>query len=177
MIALIARAAKALVTAVRNPAVRKAAIEAAKKAGNAMKNIGNKAVQGCKIWQRNRAIRQAYNARRRVLAKEIQQMKRSGSTSREMAEKAHKFRHKERMLAREQMRKNGDADLVKKLEARDLKKYGNKDGPNLADSQARAKDQLQKKLGREPTSKEIDDSITESATKTDWATNLKFLSF
>ena len=79
-------------------------------------------MQGCKLWARNRVIRQAYNARARVLAKEIEAMRKAGKPSGEIAKKANEFRHKERMLGREQMRKNGDGDLVKKLEARDLKK-------------------------------------------------------
>lgn len=161
----------------RNPATRKAVVKAAQNAKVAFKKVATKTVQACKYWKRNRAIRQAYNSRMRTLEKEIKAMRKQGRTRKEIAEHAHKVRHKERIAAREKMKKNGDAKDVENLEARDLKKYKNKDGPNFEQSQARAKNNLKKKLGREPTQDEVYDEIAESATGTDWVTNLKFLSY
>lgn len=177
MLGLLARAAQAVGRLLTSAAARQRVVTAARNVGQAAANVGRKATRACKVWQRNRAIRQAYNARRKQLKNEISAMRKAGKSRREIAERAHKFRHDERMRAREQMRKNGDKDLVDKLEARDKKLYGNKDGPDFKHVEAKARKKLSEKLGRQPTDDEVCDAIAESATRTDWATNLKFLSF
>ena len=174
---LVARAAQALVRLAKSPAVRRAAVKAAQKARATFKRVSRKVVQNCKQWGRNRKVRQQYNARKRELKKQIDNMRSQGKSREEIARKAHEFRRKERVLGREQMKKNGDGKLVKKLRKRDANKYGNKNGPDFKQSQQRAREKLRKKLRREPTQDEVFDQITESATKTDVWTNIKFLSW
>ena len=141
--------------------------------------MSRKAVQKCQVWQRNREIRKAYNARKRVLDQEIKQMRKEGKSSKEIAERAYEFRKTERLQAREKMRKNGDDDLVKKLEKRDLdpKHHSNKDGPTFEQLVEKNKANLSKELKREPFEQEVYDAITKSATRTDFITNLKMLTF
>jgi hypothetical protein len=177
MLGPLLRAGAAAAALARNPAVRKAIVKGARKIGEAMKNVGRKATQGCKYWKRNRDIRRAYNAAARKAQKDIAAMRKAGKSEREIAEYAHKFRHQQRMKAREQMRKNGDSQSVKDLEARDLKKYGNKDGPDFKQSVERSREQLSKELGRKPTDDEVYRRISDSSTTTDWVTNLKFLTY
>jgi hypothetical protein len=173
----LARAAQALARLARSPAARQRLVQAAQKAREAFAQATRKAVQGCKAWQRNRAIRQAYNARKRALKQEIDAMRKAGRSRREIAERAHQFRRSERLSAREQMKRNGDGDLVAKLEKRDLKKYGNKDGPDFEQSVGRARTNLKERLKREPSTDEVYDEIAESANRTDVWTNMKFLTF
>lgn len=182
MLPALARAAAAIAAAARNPAVRRAAIDAARKAGETFKDTGRKAVQGCRWWGRNRNIRAAYNARKRVLRKELERMRKAGASKEEMADKAYQFRRAERLKAREQMRRNGDHKSVEKLEARDMEKYGkrgvgDKDGPNFQGLQQETAAKLEKTLGRKPTRDEVFDEIANSATRTDWKTNATFLTW
>ena len=153
----------------------KAAVQAAQKAKTAFANASRDAVRACEAWRRNRAIRQGYNARARELKSETQAMRERGVPREDIARRTSDFRHNERMSAREQMRKNGDDFLVKKLEQRDLKKYGNKDGPDFRQVQQKCQDELARKLGRAPTRDEVLEEIIESSTRTDVWTNLKFL--
>jgi hypothetical protein len=177
MIGILVKAGQALVKLARNPVVRQKVVQTAKKAGEVFKNVSRQAVQKCQVWARNRSIRKAYNANERLLKQEIKQMRVNGASSKSIAEKAHAVRKNGRLQAREQMRKNGDGDLVKKLQARDLKKYNNKDGPNFEQIVKKTKSDLTKKLGKEPTQEQIHNAIGESATRTDFLTNLKFLTF
>ncbi|MDB5859939.1 MAG: hypothetical protein JWQ76_3628 [Ramlibacter sp.] len=183
MLALLGRAvAAAGALLARNPAARKAGLQAARKAAAAFKSVSRSAVQGCKWWARNRGIRAAYNARKQVLAKELTAMRQAGAPRDAMARKAYEFRRQERLAARRQMRANGDTKSVEKLEARDAAKYGkrglgDKDGPNFEGLQRDAAAKLEQKTGRKPSQDEINDHIIDSATRTDLATNVKFLTF
>jgi len=177
LVRLIGAAAVALVKAARNPVVRKAGLKAAQKAKEKVVSVSRHAVQACKNWPKNRAVRQAYNANKLKLKKEIDVMRKTGQSTNKIAEKAHESRSLERLAARAKMRKNGDGKSADLLEIRDLKKYGNKDGPTFAQSQTRAREKLTKALGRKPTEEEISESIIEGSLQTDWKTNLLYLSF
>ncbi len=183
MIALLARAAAAAAALLsKNPAARKAAVEGAKKAATKFQAVSRSAVQGCKWWARNRGIRAAYNANKKILKQELDAMRKAGATREALAQRAYQFRRSERLAARKRMRDNGDIKSVEKLEARDAAKYGkrnlgDKDGPNFEGLQRDSVGKLREKLGRDPTSDEVLDSIIESATRTDFATNIKFLTF
>jgi hypothetical protein len=157
---------------------KKIAVKAAQKAQKAFHNVSRKTVQSCKLFARNRKIRQAYNARKRVLEQEIKKMKAQGKSPQEIAKRSSEFRHNERMVARKQMKKNGDNHLVKKLEQRDIKKYdGNKNGPNFKQIQEKKIKELRKELEREPTLDEVYEAIIQSSIKTDFWTNMKFLTW
>lgn len=177
MLGLVLRGAAAALKAARSPAVRKAVVEGAKAVGKKAKEVGRSAVQGCKVWQRNRAIRVAYNARKKRLAKDIAAMRAKGAPKSEIMKKAHEFRKGERLRARQEMIKNGDRKLVEKLEKRDLAKYGNKDGPTLEHLQAEARKKLLEKGMQNPSADDVAEHIIDSATRTDVLTNIKFLSF
>lgn len=177
MIGLAIRAAAAVARAVRNPALRKAVVDAARKVGSKASQLSRSAVQSCKIWQRNRAIRQAYNARKAVLKSELKQMQKQGASKDQMAKRAFDFRKSERLRAREEMIKNGDKKLVERLEARDLQKYGSKDGPTYKHLQQKAQQELIQKGVQSPSRDQVAQEIIESSTRTDLATNLKFLTF
>lgn len=175
--ALLARAAGAVAKVVRNPEVRRKIVEGARRVAAKAKDSARRAMEFCRGWGPNRRIRQAYNARRKVLDAEIKAMRRANAPPEKIAEAAHKFRHGERMRARAEMLKNGDRAGVDRLRARDLKKYGNPDGPDFKQSVARAGEKLRESLGRDPTPDEVFTSIAESATRTDPVTNLLYLSF
>lgn len=183
MIGLLARAAEAAAKLLgKNSAARKAALDAARKAAEKFKDVGRTAVHNCKAWARNRGIRVVYNANKRLLAKEIDAMRKAGASREEMAKKAFAFRRNERLSARETMRRNGDAASVEKLERRDMEKYGrrglgDKDGPNFEGLKKDAAKRLRDDLGREPSRDEVFDHIVDSALRTDVKTNLKYLSF
>lgn len=174
---MLGAAVKALVKLAKSPAVRRAVVKAAQKAGSFFKKVKRKVVEKCKFYQRNRKIRQGYNARKRQLKKELAEMKKQGKSPKERAEHAYKFRKNERLSAREEMRRNGDGDAVEKLQQRDLKKYGDKDGPTFDHTYKKSEADLQKKLGRKPTSDEVHGEIEKSATRTDVMTNIKFLTW
>lgn len=166
----------------KNPAAQKTAIDAAKKATTTFKGLSRSAVQSCKWCARNRGIRTAYNARKKILAKELTAMRKAGATTEPLASKAYEFRRSERMTARQKMRANGDFKSVEKLEARDAAKYGkrglgDKHGPDFEGLNRDAADTLLEKPGREPSNDEFFESIVESATRTDFITNGKFLTF
>lgn len=183
MLALLARAVAATAALLsKSPAGRKAAVEAAKKAATKFQTVSRSAVQGCKWWARNRGIRAAYNANKKILKRELETMRKAGASKDALAKRAYQFRRNERLAARERMRANGDIKSVEKLEARDAAKYGkrnlgDKDGPNFEGLQRDSAAKTREKLGRDPTSDEVLDSIVESATRTDFATNIKFLTF
>lgn len=182
MLNLLLRAAGTAAGLLARSPVGRIAVSAAEKAGTAFKDVSRSAVQKCQWWARNRGIRMAYNARKRILKQELAEMKKLGKNSEEMAERAYGFRRQERLEAREAMRRNGDMKSVEALERRDAEKYGSrnmgdKDGPNFEGLQFDARSKLVKQLGREPTRDEVFDYIIDSATRTDVVTNVLFLSF
>lgn len=183
MLGLLARAvAAAGALLAKNPAARKVAVSAAQKSAQVFRRYSRRAVQKCQWWARNRGIRAAYNARKAVLKREIAVMRKSGANKEQIARRAYDFRKQERMLARDQMRKNGDLKSLEKLEQRDAAKYGkrglgDKDGPSFEGLKSDASAKLRERLGREPSADEINDFIAESATRTDVLTNVLFLTF
>jgi hypothetical protein len=182
MLQLLMRAAAAAGAALKNPALRAKALQAAQKAGDAVKGAARRSVQACQWWGRNRGIRAAYNARKLALKRELAAMRKAGASTRQMADKAYEFRRAERLRARELMRQNGDLKSVQKLEARDAAKYGkrgmgDKNGPNREGLQRETAQKLKERLGRDATEQEVDEAIIDSATRTDWKTNTLFLTW
>lgn len=182
MLPLLARAAAAAAALLRSPAIRQKAVATARKAASVFEDASRSAVQGCKRWARNREIRVAYNARKRILAADLDGMRQAGASREQPARRAYEFRRGERLHARQRMRDNGDHESVALLEARDAKKYGvrglgDKDGPNFDGLQRDATTKLREQLGRDPTRSEVLDHIVDSATRTDRATNVKFLTW
>lgn len=183
MLVLLARAVAAATALLsKNPAARRAAVEATKKAAAKFSTISRSAVQSCKWWARNRGIRATYNANKRILKKELDAMRTGGATKDALAKRAYEFRRNERLIARQRMRANGDIKSLERLEARDAAKYGkkgigDKNGPNFEGLQRDSAAKLRERLGREPSTNEVLDNIIESATRTDLATNVKFLTF
>lgn len=178
VLAALARAAAAAgAMLARSPVARSKVVQVAQKAGKAFQGHARKAVQFCRHWPDNRLIRQEYNARKPLLRKEIDRLRRQGASSDKQAEHAFRARKEARLSARETMRRNGDVQGVKDLQKRDLKKYGNKDGPTLEQLQRERAEALKKQLGRQPTRDEVNKEIVDGATRTDVVTNILYLTF
>ncbi len=178
MLALLARAvAAASALLAKSPVVRRNVMRAAQKAGQKFQGHAHKARQFCKAWPENRLIRQEYNARKPLLRKDLDRMRREGASGDQLAKHAYDARKDARLSAREKMRRNGDEMGVQDLQARDLKKYGNKDGPTLDQLKTNQGEALNKTLGRPPTADEVNQAIVDSATRTDVVTNALYLTF
>ena len=92
----------------------------------------NTAACDCKravIPQTNAEIRQWYNDQVVVITKLNQAWRKLGQPAKLRAQKAYEIRHHARIHARLFMQKPAE---VKALQQRDLKKYGNPDGPTFA---------------------------------------------
>jgi hypothetical protein len=77
----------------------------------------------------NHAVRAWYNAQTGHIPALNEQWQRQGVPAHERARRCHEIRHDARVQARALM---ADQDAVLDLRARDLKKYGNPDGPTFA---------------------------------------------
>ena len=81
------------------------------------------------IPQTNAEIRAWYNRQVVIIPALTEQLSREGATAEERAKLAYDIRHRARMYARLLM---PDKDEVELLRQRDVKKYGNPDGPTFA---------------------------------------------
>jgi hypothetical protein len=182
MVKLLAAALASASSSLSNGTTGRAALQAAQKAKVALRSARLGSVQQCSLWKRNRDIRIIYNARKKVLDAQIQQLSKEGASNRVMAEHAYEFRRNERLVARQRMRENGDVKSLEALEKRDAKKYGlrglgDKDGPNFEGLKQDAAAKLSEILGRTPSDDEVFEHIVASATRTDFMINLKLLTF
>lgn len=76
----------------------------------------------------NAEIRQWYNDQVSVVSERNEQWAKEGASVEERALRAYEIRHNARIQARAMMR---DKEEVEMLRARDMKKYGNFDGPSF----------------------------------------------
>lgn len=81
------------------------------------------------IPQTNGEIRTWYNQQVVIIPALTEQLSQEGATAEERAKLAYDIRHRARMYARLLM---PDKDEVELLRQRDMKKYGNPDGPTFA---------------------------------------------
>lgn len=160
-----------------SPVARKKLLQVTQKAGKKFQGPALKARQFCKQWPDNHHIRKEYNARKPLLRKELDRMRRQGASPDKMARHAYAVRREARMSAREKMRRNGDVKGVKDAQALDLKNYGNKNGPTMEYLKAEKGATLKKKLGRPATADEVNNAIVESATRTNVLVNVLYLAF